>query len=58
MLTEQEKQNMDKAVLSAAQLVEDLKVLTKTDNDLLFELSMDMIAVASELEKKLKRVNR
>jgi hypothetical protein len=58
MLTEQEKQNMDKAVLSATQLVEDLKVLTKTDNDLLFELSMDMIAVASELEKKLKRVNR
>jgi hypothetical protein len=30
----------------------------KTDNDLLFELGMDMVNVAVELEKKLKRLNK
>lgn len=58
MLTEQEKRNLDKAQLSASQLVEDLRQLMKTDNDLLFELGMDMVNVAVELEKKLKRLNK
>jgi hypothetical protein len=58
MLTEQEKRNLDKAQLSASQLAEDLRQLMKTDNDLLFELGMDMVNVAVELEKKLKRLNK
>jgi len=58
MLTEQEKRNLDKTQLSASQLVEDLRHLMKTDNDLLFELGMDMVNVAVELEKKLKRLNK
>jgi hypothetical protein len=58
MLTEQEKRNLDKAQLSASQLVEDLRQLMKTDNDLLFELGMDMVNVAVELEKKLMRINK
>jgi hypothetical protein len=58
MLTEQEKRNLDKAQLSASQLVEDLRQLMKTDNDLLFELGMDMVNVAVEIEKKLKRLNK
>jgi hypothetical protein len=58
MLTEQEKRNLDKAQLQVSQLVEDLRQLIKTDNDLLFELGMDMVNVAVELEKKLKRLNK
>lgn len=58
MLTDQEKRNLDKAQLSASQLVEDLRQLMKTDNDLLFELGIDMVNVAVELEKKLKRLNK
>lgn len=58
MLTEQEKRNLDKAQLSASQLVEDLRALMKTENDLLFELGMDMTTIAVELEKKLKRLNK
>jgi hypothetical protein len=30
----------------------------KTDNDLLFELGMDMVNVAVEIENKLKRLNK
>ncbi len=58
MLTDQEKRNLDKAQLSASQLVEDLRTLMKTENDLLFELGMDMTTIAVELEKKLKRLNK
>ncbi len=58
MLTDQEKRNLDKAQLSASQLVEDLRALMKTENDLLFELGMDMTTIAVELEKKLKRLNK
>ncbi len=58
MLTDQEKRNLDKAQLSSSQLVEDLRQLMKTDNDLLFELGVDMVNVAVELEKKLKRLNK
>lgn len=58
MLTDQEKRNLDKAQLSASQLVEDLRNLMKTENDLLFELGMDMTTIAVELEKKLKRLNK
>lgn len=58
MLTEQEKRNLDKAQLSASQLVEDLRALMKTENDLLFELGLDMTTIAVELEKKLKRLNK
>jgi hypothetical protein len=58
MLTEQEKINLDKAQLSASQLVEDLRKLMRTDDELLFERGMDMFNVAVELEKKLKRLNK
>ena len=58
MLTDQEKRNLDKAQLSASQLIEDLRALMKTENDLLFELGMDMTTIAVELEKKLKRLNK
>jgi hypothetical protein len=59
MLNEQERRNLDKSELSASQLVEDLRQLMKTtNNDLLFELGMDMLNVAVELEKKLKRLNK
>ena len=58
MLIDQEKRNLDKAQLSASQLVEDLRNLMKTENDLLFELGMDMTTIAVELEKKLKRLNK
>jgi hypothetical protein len=30
----------------------------KTDNDLLFELGMDMVNVAVEIKNKLKRLNK
>lgn len=58
MLTDQEKRNLDKAQLSASQLVEDLRALMKTENDLLFELGMDMVSVAEQLENKLKRLSK